>query len=150
MSRFASCARSSATLSLAVLTATLTSCSSDGGEHPSTSTTSPSASASTDHPPSGGTPPSQSIEVSPGGVTTKVDVPAESTEEQYGQACLHTKAWMDTQGGDPRTLVEPFLQKLQSSAEAGPATFNSSWAQLTHAQQAAVIIAVQAAADGGC
>ena len=88
--------------------------------------------------------------MSPGGVTTRIDVPAESTEEQYGQACMATKAWMDTKGGDPAALVEPFLQDLQSNATPGPATFNSTWGQLSTAQQAAVIIAVRAAAEGGC
>jgi len=88
--------------------------------------------------------------MSPDGVTTRVDVPAESTEEQYAQACRAAKEWMDSQGGDRNQLVEPFLKQLQASAESGPATFNSTWAQLSAAQQAAVIVAVQAGADGAC
>jgi hypothetical protein len=83
-------------------------------------------------------------------VTTKVDVPAESTEEQYSHACHAAKDWIHAQGGDPQAHIEPFLQKLQSSNEVGPATFNNSWAQLSLPQQAAVIVAVQAAVDGGC
>lgn len=90
------------------------------------------------------------VGVSPGGVTTRIDVPAQSTEEQYGQSCLATKAWMDAKGGDPKELVEPYLKELQTSKDAGPATFRKTWADLSAAQQAAVIIAVQAAADGGC
>ena len=94
--------------------------------------------------------PSPSIGLSPGGVTTRVDVPAESTEEQYAQACLAAKSWMESKGGDPTTLVEPFLKDLQTTAGPGPATFRSTWGELSTAQQAAVIIAVRAAAEGGC
>lgn len=94
------------------------------------------------------------VGLSPGGVTTKIDVPAQSTEEQYAQACLTAKDWMTAKGGDPDTLVEPYLKEVQSPAGAGPetgrATFGKSWADLSEAEQAAVIIAVRAAADGGC
>jgi len=90
------------------------------------------------------------IGVSPGGVTTRVDEPAQSTEEQYAQSCLATKTWMDAKGGDPKDLIEPYLEKIQVSKDAGPSTFNKTWADLSTAQQSAVIIAVQAAADGGC
>ena len=48
--------------------------------------------------------------VSPGGVTTRMEIPAESTEERYAQACLTAKDWMDAKGGDPHTLVEPYLK----------------------------------------
>jgi len=57
---------------------------------------------------------------------------------------------MTAKGGDPQSMVEPFLKELQSSASTGPATFNTAWVELSDAQRAAVIIAVQAAADGGC
>ncbi len=63
---------------------------------------------------------------------------------------MATKKWMDAKGGDPTTLVEPFLKDVQSNAAPGPVTFNSTWAQLSAAQQAAVIVAVNAAANGGC
>ena len=53
-------------------------------------------------------------------------------------------------GGENPDLVEPFLKDLQGSAASGPATFNQTWAQLSTPQQAAVIIAVRAAASGGC
>jgi len=88
--------------------------------------------------------------MSPEGVTTRIDVPAQSTEEQYAQACLTAKEWMTAQGGDPRALVVPYLKELQASTASGTATFKKTWAELSDAQQAAVIIAVQAAADGGC
>lgn len=93
---------------------------------------------------------SPAIGISPGGVTTRVDEPAQSTEEQYAQACMTAKDWMDAQGGDPDTLVEPYLKVVQASTEAGRATFQRTWPELSGAEQAAVIIAVRAAADGGC
>ena len=36
----------------------------------------------------------------PGGATTAVGAPAESTEEEYSQACQAAKAWMIERGGD--------------------------------------------------
>ena len=92
----------------------------------------------------------QPIGISPAGVTTRIDVPAQSTEEQYAQACLTAKEWMDAKGGDPSALIEPYLEKVQASTETGRAVFQKTWPELSEAQQAAVIIAVQAAADGGC
>lgn len=89
--------------------------------------------------------------ISPGGVTTRLDVPPESTEEGYAQACSTAKAWMEDRGGDPHNLVEPYLKEIQSpAATAGRATFQKTWGELTRPQQAAVIVAVRAAADGGC
>lgn len=92
----------------------------------------------------------QPIGVSPGGVTTRIEVPAQSTEEQYAQACMTAKDWMSAKGGDPQTLVEPYLKEVQTSTASGPATFRTTWADLSEPQRAAVIIAVRAAADGGC
>lgn len=122
----------------------LTGCSKGGGEKAETA---PSAAPPASEQPASGDGP---IGISAGGVTTRIDEPAQSTEEQYGQSCLATKAWMDAQGGDPHTLVEPYLKDLQSAKDPSPATFNRTWAELSKAQQAAVIIAVKAAADGGC
>ena len=128
-------------------TAALMACSAGGGGH------------ATSQPPAPPISPGQSIEagappepigVSPDGVTTRVDVPAESTEEQYAQACMAAKKWMESQGGDPTTLVEAMLKEVQTSTEPSPTTFASTWAQLSTAQQAAVIVAVRAASDGGC
>lgn len=90
------------------------------------------------------------IAVSPGGVTTRINVPAQSMEEQYAQACMNAKDWMTARGGDPKNLVEPFLSEVQSSDQVSPAAFGKTWPQLSEAEQAAVIIAVEAAADGGC
>lgn len=88
--------------------------------------------------------------VSPGGVTTAVDVPSDATESQYGQACHAAKLWMDAQGGDPATLIEPYLKVLQAPDFSDPGNFNTPWAQLTPAQQAGVIMAVNGAANGDC
>ena len=63
------------------------------------------------------------IGLSPDGVTTRVNVPAQSTEEQYAQACLTAKEWMSGKGGDAHTLVEPYLKEIQASTESGRATF---------------------------
>lgn len=90
------------------------------------------------------------IGVSPGGVTTRIDEPAQSTEEQYAQACLAAKDWLSARGGDPHDHVEPLLKEVQASKDSGAVTFRKTWAELSTAQQAAVIIAVNAAADGGC
>ncbi|MGY4711266.1 lipoprotein LpqV [Mycolicibacterium sp. CBM1] len=132
---------------VAGLAAVLTACSSGGGgQATSTPTTTPAPSSS----PQASTPAANPIGVSPGGVTTRIDVPAESTEEQYGQSCLAAKAWMESKGGDPASLVEPLLKEMQAGTVSGRATFNSTWAQLSDPQRAAVIIAVRAAAEGGC
>jgi hypothetical protein len=92
----------------------------------------------------------KAIGVSPGGVTTKVDVPSEATESQYGQACHAAREWMDAQHADPKTLVEPYLKTLQQPEATGPGTFDMSWTQLTAAQQAGVIMAADQAARGEC
>jgi Putative lipoprotein LpqV len=90
------------------------------------------------------------IGVSPGGVTTRVDVPADATESQYGQACHAAKVWMDGQQGDRKALVEPYLQVIQAPDFTGPGNFNTPWANLTPAQQAGVIMAITGAANGQC
>ena len=138
----------SGTLVIAAGLATVTSCSSDhvGGKPPSPSGQSSQAALRPTGPP-----PPGAIGVSPGGVTTKVDVPADSSEEQYGQACHSAKVWMDHHGGNPQSSIEPYLAALQAPGAApGYGTFNKPWAQLTPAQQAAVIVAVRAAADNQC
>jgi len=122
----------------------LTGCSAKSGS--GTNSTAPPPAASRSNGVSG----DQPIGVSPEGVTTRIDVPAQSTEEQYAQACLTAKEWMTAQGGDPHALVVPYLKELQASTVSGTATFKQTWAELSDAQRAAVIIAVQAAADGGC
>ncbi|MGK2882095.1 MAG: lipoprotein LpqV [Mycobacterium sp.] len=139
------------------MTLPLSSCSSDDGpetqgSNASASSASASASASDQGQPSSSTSPAPSgnIGVSPGGVTTAVDAGAESLEEEYFQACHAAKIWMAAQGSDPQTLVEPYLASIQSTDSAGPGTFGTPWSQLTPGRQAAVIVAVEAAADGLC
>lgn len=91
------------------------------------------------------------VAVSPGGVTTAVGADAQSTEEEYFQACHAAKVWMDEKGGDPKAQIEPYLASLQApGAVPGPGTYNKAWAELDPARQAAVIVAVQAAADQLC
>ncbi len=122
---------------------------SSGGEGAPTATRTTSATTTTSsetHTPAPG-----AIEVSPGGVTTAVGADAESTEDEYSQACQAAKAWIDQQGGDRKSQIEPFLKTLQApGAQPGPATYNTPWAQLSPARQAAVIVAVQAGADSLC
>jgi hypothetical protein len=120
--------------------AMLASCSSGTEGGPASSSP-----AATTHTPGPG-----AVEVSPGGVTTGVGAPAESTEEEYFRACHTAKVWMDQQGGDPKSLIEPYLASVQSSDSVGPGTFDTPWSQLAPARQAAVIVAVQAAADQLC
>jgi hypothetical protein len=90
------------------------------------------------------------VGLSPNGVTTSVDAPAESTEEEYFQACHTARLWMQKQSGDPKTQLQPYLAMLQSGAPPGPGTFNTPWSQLNPQRQAAVIVAAQAAADALC
>ena len=90
------------------------------------------------------------VGVSPQGVTTAVGAPAESTEEEYFQACQAAKTWMTDKGGDLKSQFEPYLHDLQSSNTAGPGTFGTPWAELTAGRQAAIIVAAEAAADNLC
>nr|WP_081287655.1 lipoprotein LpqV [Mycobacterium asiaticum] len=94
--------------------------------------------------------PAGAIGVSPGGITTRVDAPAESTEEEYFQACHAAKEWMDTQGSTGEVLIEPYLQMVQASGTGVAGAWNHRWADLTPARQAAVIVAAQAAARAEC
>lgn len=88
--------------------------------------------------------------ISPNGVTTSIDVPADATESQYGQACHAAKLWLDQRHEDPRTLVEPYLETLQDPGFVGPGSFDTPWVQLSREQQAGVIMAANAAANGDC
>jgi hypothetical protein len=135
-------------LSAALLAITVAGCSSNKQE-PSTST--PTATSTSELPPLPAEPAQPgAVGVSPGGVTTRVDVPSDATESQYGQACHAAKVWMDGQQADPKTLVEPYLQVIQAPDFIGPGSFNTPWAQLTPAQEAGVIMAVTGAANGEC
>ena len=117
----------------------------EGGPTSAKPTTTPPTSSET-HTPAPG-----AVEVSPGGVTTAVGADAESTEDEYSQACQAAKAWMDQQGGDRKSQVEPYLKMVQApETPPGPATYNTPWAQLSPARQAAAIVAAQAGADSLC
>jgi Putative lipoprotein LpqV len=133
----------------ALLMLTAVGCSSNE-QKPSTSTPPPTTSTS-ELPPLPAEPAQPgAVGVSPGGVTTQVDVPSDATESQYGQACHAAKVWMDSQQGDPTTLVERYLTVVQAPDFTGPGNFNTPWATLTPAQQAGVILAVNGAANGAC
>jgi hypothetical protein len=91
------------------------------------------------------------VAVSPAGVTTKVDVPAYSTEEQYFQACHAAKTWMQGHPGDPSGLVERYLAAVQApGTPPGAGTWNIAWGALPLARQAGVIVAAKAAANDEC
>ena len=136
-----------AAASLAVAATLLTGCSASKGDKASSAAPSASEAAPNTAEASPGGPP---IGVSPGGVTTRIDEPAQSTEEQYGQSCLAAKDVLTAKGGNLHDHVEPLLKDVQSSKEPSAITFKKTWAELNTAQQAAVIIAVKAAADEGC
>jgi Putative lipoprotein LpqV len=94
--------------------------------------------------------PPGAVGLSPAGVTTRVDVPADSTEEEYYQACHAAKVWMDGQPKTGQSPVEPYLAMVQASPSGTPGSWNARWADLTLARQAAVITAARAAADDQC
>jgi Putative lipoprotein LpqV len=87
---------------------------------------------------------------SPAGVTTAVGAPAESTEDEYFQACNAAKTWMAQQGGELKSQFEPYLAFLQSSDTATPGTFGTPWSQLAPGRQSAVIVAADAASNALC
>lgn len=90
------------------------------------------------------------VAMSPAGVTTKIDVPAHSTEEEYFQACHAATVWMQAHPGDKQTLAERYLAAVQTPGVVGPGTWNIAWAALPLARQAGVIVAAHAAAGGEC
>jgi hypothetical protein len=90
------------------------------------------------------------ISTSPAGVTTKIAVPAHSTEEEYFQACHAATVWMQGHPGDKQTLPERYLAAVQAPGAVGPGTWNIAWAALPLARQAGVIVAAAAAANEEC
>ncbi|OBA80668.1 hypothetical protein A9W99_16425 [Mycobacterium sp. 1164966.3] len=94
--------------------------------------------------------PPGAIGVSPAGVTTRVDVPADSTEEEYFQACHAAKQWMETRPKNGESPLEPYLAMVQRSPSGTAGSWNKRWADLTPARQAAVITAAKAAANDEC
>lgn len=97
-----------------------------------------------------GSAPAGAIGVSAGGVTTRVDIPAHSTEEEYYQACHAAKVWMDAQPKTGASLFEPYLAMVQASPSGTPGSWNTPWSKLTPARQAAVIVAARAGANDEC
>ncbi len=110
---------------------------------PSAARPAPSSAAS-------GAPPSGAVGLSPAGVTTRVDVPADSTEEEYFQACHAAKVWMEAHPKTGESLFEPYLAMVQTSPSPTPGTWNNLWADLNPSRQAAVITAAHAAANDEC
>jgi Putative lipoprotein LpqV len=90
------------------------------------------------------------VAVSPAGVTTKINVPAGSTEEEYFQACHAAKLWMQGRQGDRQALIEAYLAAVQAPGVSGAGTWNTPWAALPLARQAGVIVAAKAAANDEC
>jgi Putative lipoprotein LpqV len=83
-------------------------------------------------------------------VTTRVDVPADSTEEQYYQACHAAKVWMEAHPKAGHSMLEPYLAMVQASPSGTAGTWNARWADLSLARQAAVIVAARAATKDEC
>lgn len=137
-------------VAFAAFAAVAAGCSSEPEPSTPSFTTSSGGAAAATTPADQGAPVPTGDGVSPGGVTTSVAAAAESLEEEYFQACFTARTWMDAQGGDPRALIEPYLATVQSEDSAGPGTFGTPWSQLTPGRQAAVIVAVEAAADALC
>ncbi|OBG20889.1 hypothetical protein A5764_14830 [Mycobacterium sp. 852002-51057_SCH5723018] len=94
--------------------------------------------------------PPGAVGLSPAGVTTRVDVPADSTEEEYFQACHAAKVWMEAQPKTGGSLLEPYLAMIQASPTGTAGTWNARWSELTLARQAAVLTAARAAASDEC
>ena len=138
---------------VAVAVISVNGCSPDSGSDQ----TSPSPDSPASSPPGATTeqvapapPPPGEVAISPGGVTTAVGAPAESTEDDYFQACMAARTWMEQRGDDLRAQIEPYLAMVQSTQSAGPATFGAPWSELSAGQQSAAIVAVEAAADRLC
>ena len=94
--------------------------------------------------------PPGAVGLSPAGVTTRVDVPADSTEEEYFHACHAAKIWMEAQPRTGASLFEPYLAMVQASPSGTEGSWNTRWSDLTLARQAALITATRAAANDEC
>jgi hypothetical protein len=129
----------------AVLTAAsvMAGCSATGTKSPTVST-SPSSTVTTAAAAAG------VVAISPAGVTTKINVPSYSTEEEYFQACHAAKTWMQGHPGDQAGLVERYLAAVQTPGVVGAGTWNIAWAALPLPRQAGVIVAARAAANDEC
>jgi hypothetical protein len=123
----------------------LAGCSAGSGNKAAPSPVSPS-SAPASKKDSAAVPP-RAVGTSPAGVTTRISVPAQSTEDEYFQACHAAKVWMQGRQGDRQSLIEAYLATVQASGAGGAGTWNIAWRELTAARQAAVIVAADAAAN---
>jgi hypothetical protein len=94
--------------------------------------------------------PPGAVGLSPAGVTTRVDVPADSTEEEYFQACHAAKMWMEAQPRSGASLFEGYLAMVQASPSGTDGSWNARWSDLTLARQAALITAARAAVNDEC
>lgn len=147
--------RSYPILAVAAAAALLTGCSSSSDRAQSTTTSTGPSSIPVTTPTTSPTFENRTaapgaLGLSPNGVTTAVGTPAQSTEDEYFQACHAAKVWMTEQGGVQKAQFEPYLKSLQSTDAAGPGTFGAPWSQLPSARQSAVIVAAEAAADDLC
>jgi hypothetical protein len=124
-----------------------TGCSSGTDSQPATSSTQSATTTATSETPTAAP---GDVAVSPDGVTTAVGAPADSTEDEYFKACRAAHEWMQQQGGDAKTQLEPYLKSVQSTDSSGPGTFGTPWSHLAPQRQAAVIVAAQAASDALC
>lgn len=139
-----------ATVACSAVVAGCSSGSDGGAPAPPASSSTPSSTAAPSTTNQTHTAAPGAVGVSPGGVTTAVGAPAESTEDEYFQACHAAKVWMTERGGEQKSQFEPYLANLQSTDAAGPGTFNEPWSKLAPGRQAAVIVAAEAASDDLC
>ncbi|MGO4446252.1 lipoprotein LpqV [Mycobacterium sp. 2YAF39] len=142
--------RVAATVTLGIFGLFIAGCSSGSEQGPATSTSQATGTSETVETSETPTAAPGSVEVSPGGVTTAIGAPADSTEDEYFKACESARAWMKQQGGDSKSQLEPYLRNVQSTDAPSPGTFGTPWSQLPPKRQAAVIVAAQAAADELC
>ena len=131
------------TVTVLAVASAMTGCSADHKKGPPTSVTPPGAVQP-------GATASPGVSISPAGVTTSINVPARSTEEEYFQACHTATTWMQGRPGDRQALVERYLAAVQAPGVVGAGTWNIAWAALPLARQAAVIVAAKAAANDEC
>jgi Putative lipoprotein LpqV len=122
----------------------MTGCSAERTKAPTAATT-PSSAITTQAAATPGV-----VALSPAGVTTKINVPSYSTEEEYFQACHAAKLWMQGHPGDRTGLVERYLAAVQTPGVVGAGTWNIAWAALPLPRQAGVIVAANAAARDEC
>src|ERR1700735_2896410 len=106
------------TVAVLTMTAALAGCSADGSKAPPAPVTPSGSSTAT------ASPVPDVVSLSPAGVTTKIDVPAHSSEEEYFQACHAAMVWMQAHPGDKQTLAERYLAAVQTPGVVGPGTWN--------------------------